>query len=233
MYNKIESLPCHTPFCNNTILLDTEDFIIKDYIFCPECKDAHSPYVLKAQVEHEKPIREIILDAKIFRTVNGMAAYAGVSFVTMYNWIKKYFGLSFQEFRRTYICNSSKCYLLNIKRSSYSRNDYILKKIRSRRRYCACIAALAPDHIMTNCPPEEISIILRGYPKINRINDSLFALAPKSAHFWPVVPKYITNRPKMITLSNRPRMITSLNSPRPIIRRLPNHPIPIHYFERF
>jgi len=172
---------CSTPYCDSRILVrEVEE---EDYVFCPKCRGDHSLCVLKTQVDHDKPIKEVIMDARIFKSANGMADYAGVSFVSMYNWIKKYFNMSFQEFRRKYICKSEKCYLLNIKRSSYSRNDYILKKIRSRSNSCACINSLEPNYIMTNCPPSTVSGILRGAPKITKLSDNLFALSPKPVNF--------------------------------------------------
>jgi len=183
-----EILDCTTPYCTNTVLIKEEDVINYDYVFCPECRKSHSLCALKVQVDHKKPIKEVILDAKLFKTANGMSDYVGVSFVTMYNWIFKYFNLTFQEFRRTFICNSTKCYTLNIERSSYSRNDYILKKIRNRSKYCACLNALEPNHIMTNCPQEVVSSILRGFPNIREISDRVFALAPKPVHFYTVFP---------------------------------------------
>lgn len=190
---------CHTPYCDSRILVsDSEE---DDYIFCPKCREEHSLCVLKTQVDHEKPIKEVILDARIFKNANGMADFAGVSFVSMYNWIKKYFNMSFQEFRRQYICKSDKCYLLNIKRSSYSRNDYILKKIRSRSNRCACINSLEPNFIMTNCPPATVSSILRGAPKITKISDNVFALAPKPIHFG-FYKSVDLNKPKAISLQD-------------------------------
>ena len=182
-----EFVKCSTPYCKNIIMLKDENFIKGQYTFCPKCKKEHSLYVLKKQVEHNQPIKDLILDAKLFKTANGMADYVGISFVTMYNWIEKYFGMSFQEFRRAYICRSDKCYLLNIERSSYSRNDYILKKIRSRSKHCACINSLDPNYIMTNAPREVVSSILRGYPRINQISDNIFALAPKPFKFREVL----------------------------------------------
>ena len=202
----IKFLKCSTTFCNNTIIEKDDQYLDKDFIFCPECRKQHSLPVLKTQIEHEKPIKDIILDSKIFKTANGMAAYVGVSVVTMYNWIEKYFKLSFQEFRRQYICKSDNCYLLNIKRSSYSRNDYILKKIRSKR-YCACINSLEPDHIMTNCPPDKVSGILRGYPKIIKINDILFSLAPKPIHFFNIYPKHFKSKKFMVKCECFPKPI--------------------------
>ena len=170
---------CNSPGCENK----TEYRVGDEYSFCSECRENHSLFVLKVQIEHEKPIKEVILDAKLFKSASGMSDYIGVSFVTLYNWIEKYFkdnkgkGLSFQEFRREYICRSTKCYVLNIERSSYSRSDYILKKIRSKCK-CACINALAPDLIMTNAPFEDVGNILRGHPRIKKISDGVFALAP-------------------------------------------------------
>lgn len=197
-------ITCATPYCDNSILL-RED---KDPpIFCPKCKSEHSLKVLKIQRYHEKPIKEIILDSRMFKSANGMADYVGVSFVTMYNWIKKYFGMYFQEFRRAYICKSDRCYLLNISRSSYSRNDYILKKIRSRSNFCACINSLEPDHIMTNCPPDLVASILRGYPVIRQISDRLFSLAPKAAHFKKVKPIHLSGKVKPIHRRSGPKAI--------------------------
>ena len=170
---------CDTPYCSNKILLQDSDDPENFYIFCPKCKEDHSLKVLETQADHKKPITEVILDSRIFKSANGMADYIGISFVTMYNWIQKYFKMTFQEFRRFYICKSDKCYILNIKRSSYSRNDYILKKIRTSGNYCACVNSLEPDHIMTNCPQSVVSSILRGYPRIAKISDYIFTLAPK------------------------------------------------------
>ena len=183
---------CDTPYCTNKILLQDSDDPENLYIFCPKCKDEHSPKVLEIQADHKKNIKEVILDSRIFKSANGMADYIGISFVTMYNWIQKYFKMTFQEFRRYYICKSDKCYILNIKRSSYSRNDYILKKIRTSGNYCACVNSLEPDHIMTNCPQTVVSSILRGFPRIARISDYMYALAPKPLlikEHYPIVLK--------------------------------------------
>ena len=197
-------ITCATPDCDHSILL-RED---KDPpLVCPDCRSKHSLKVLKIQKDHEKPIREVILDARIFKSANGMADYVGVSFVTMYNWIKKYFGMYFQEFRRTYICKSESCYLLNISRSSYSRKDYILKKIRSRSNYCACFNLMEPEHIMTNCPPDLVRGILRGYPVIKKISDKRFSLAPNPVHFKRVKPVKPWKRVKPIHRGSGPKPI--------------------------
>ena len=189
---------CSTPGCYSSILLKEIVPVDTEYIFCPKCRGDHSLKVLKIQVDHERSILEVILDARIFKSANGMADYVGVSFVTMYNWIQKYFGMSFQEFRRTYVCKSTNCYLLNIERSSYSRNDYILKKIRSRSNYCACINSLEPNFIMTNCPRDLVSSILRGYPAIKKISDKVFSLAPKPILRKKVRPVHYFGKVKSI-----------------------------------
>jgi hypothetical protein len=185
---------CNTPYCNNEVKPTS-----KLYTFCKECRQEHSNSVLKIQAEHEKAVRDIILDAKIFQTANGMADYIGISFVTLYRWIEKYFvdkeghGLSFQEFRRKYICKSKKCHLLNIKRSSYSRSDYILKKIWNRN-YCACTNSLSPDFIMTNAPMSLMKTIFMDGPPVQKISDDLFALMPEPVHVKEVKPVNIFNQ---------------------------------------
>lgn len=170
-----ESHHCESPNCSN--LVQKEDG--QGHYFCKACRERCSYHTLLVQVEYNRPIEEVILEAaEIFSqksSASNMAAYIGVSFVTMYNWLKKYFDMSFQEFRRVYICRSNNCYAINIKRSSYSRHDYVLKKIRSKR-FCACVNALDPDTLMTNAPLSLVSDIFRGNPKIEKIKDNQYSI---------------------------------------------------------
>ena len=172
---------CSSPGCKNKI--GNSAYASDGLYFCSKCKSEHSLCALRLQVDHGKSIQEVILDARLFKTANGMADYIGVSFVTLYNWIEKYFkdsdgkGLTFQGFRREYICKSKGCHLIDIKRTSYSRSDYILKKIRNKGK-CACIKSLASNLIMTNASPSDIRSILRGAPTIKKITDGVFALYP-------------------------------------------------------
>lgn len=185
---------CSTPYCKNSVQVFAA--VNRKYVFCDKCREEHSYHALVVQVDHEKPVQDAIMDAKIFKTASGMADYLGVSFVTLYHWLKKYYNLSFQEFKRIHICKSTKCYLLNIERSSYSRHDYVLKKIRARR-YCACINSLEKDHIMTNAPVSVVAEILRGAPRIEQISDRIFALAPTPIYFSGLpTPIYLTNLTK-------------------------------------
>ena len=175
---------CDSPGCSNPLSDDGFRRGSTGYDFCEECKRLHSYRVLLTQVYHEEPIVDVLLAASKFKTASGMAAYIGVSFVTIYHWIKRYYNCTFQEFRRTYICKNrgKQCYLLDITRSSYSRHDYVLKKIRSKR-YCACINALENNLIMTNAPISVVQSILRGRPAISQISDGKFALVPLPIYF--------------------------------------------------
>lgn len=171
---------CDTPGCSGEVSVpDTAKHSRGVYYFCRECRSQFSYHVLVTQVQHGYGIREILLDAaSLFSNVSGIAAYVGVSFVTVYNWLEKYFDMSFQEFKRVYICKSPSCYMLNIQGSTYSRYDYVLKKIK-RQRYCACSSVLDKNHIMTNAPVSVVEEILRGGTKVERITDGAFMLVPK------------------------------------------------------
>lgn len=175
---------CDSPGCSDPLLDNGLRRGAQGYAFCEKCKRMHSYRVLLTQVYHGEPIVDVILAASKFKTASGMADYIGVSFVTIYHWIERYFHCTFQEFRRTYICKKrgEQCYLLDITRSSYSRHDYVLKKIRGKR-YCACINALEENLIMTNAPVEVVQSILRGKPSIDRISDGMFALVPTPIRF--------------------------------------------------
>jgi hypothetical protein len=138
--------------------------------------------VLKLQYEHDMPIRELILEAKLFRSVQWMGDYLGVSFVTIYHWIEKYFAMTFQEFKRKYICKCDKCYLLDISISPYSRNDYILNKIRNRR-YCACFDSRYPNYVMTKMPLQQVKALFRSEPSVEMIREGVFAIVPSPVKF--------------------------------------------------
>lgn len=180
------AVPCDTPKCAGEVWVSAvkpwpKSGKIREYNFCARCRAKHSYNALATQAVFEKPIEDVILDARMFRTACHMADYIGVSFVTLYHWIAKYFGMSFQEFRRKYICKSEDCYLLNVYQATYNRQDYILKKIRDKR-YCAC-AHLLEDHIMTNAPLNVVSAILAGCPRIGKISDDVFVLLPSPVYF--------------------------------------------------
>jgi len=159
-----QMVECSSPGCYECF------FVGKDkpgvgHLFCKKCREEHSYHVLVVQAEHQDQIRKVLLDSRVFNTAAGMADYVGVSFVSIYHWIQRYFGMTFQEFRREHICKSDKCYLLDISGSPYSRGDYVLKKIKDRR-YCACINELGRSHMMTNAPFDLVSQILGTKLKI-------------------------------------------------------------------
>jgi len=173
-------IACETPGCTGELSVPEEFKRTRGvYYYCRECRANYSYRVLVTQTQHGYDIRKILLDAaSLFNSVSGIAAYVGVSFVTVYNWLTKYFDMSFQEFKRVYICKSPKCYTLNIQGSTYSRYDYVLKKIK-RQRYCACSSVLDKNQIMTNAPLSVIEEILRGGTRVQRISDASFMLVPQ------------------------------------------------------
>jgi len=178
---------CSTPYCENIVKYSSTS---GDLIFCDQCKAEHSSVALRIQVDHGKTIKEVLFDAKLFKTAQGMADYIGITPVSLYNWIEKYFGISYQEFKRRYICRSNKCYLLDIRRSSYRRSDYILKKLRSIGR-CACANMPQSNVIMTNATKEEIKRVFKGSPAV-KLNDSgILMLAPLSIHVKTVLPIHV------------------------------------------
>jgi hypothetical protein len=175
---------CQTPGCNNLAKRRLVD------PFCKSCRKEHSLFVLRLQAEHGKSINDIIMDAKIFQNAQGMADYVGVSFVTLYNWIDRYFGMTFQEFRRKFICRSAKCWVLDTGRCSLVRSDYLLSRIRGKGK-CACTSALESSLIMTNAPLEFVGGLLKDAPRLVQVSDKCFALATSPIKFKMIEPVYI------------------------------------------
>lgn len=184
---------CDTPYCSRLIPSARLKRATKEgYHFCDRCRAEHSYRVLVAQTQHDMPIKELLLEASSFQSAGSMADYVGVSFVTVYHWILRYYSMSFQEFRRRYICKKSsrgQCYHLDLGRSTYSRNDYVVKKIKAKR-YCACLNALERNLIMTNAPLHIMQSVLRGKPRIEKISDDVFALVPDPIKFIHETPVY-------------------------------------------
>jgi len=173
---------CDSPDCNKYFTV-SNPYNYGRGKYCTSCRERHSTKVLTIQREHELTIQEVICEgAQYFSSAESIADYIGVSFVTVYNWIEKYFGFSFQEFRRKYICKSTRCYSLNIKRASYSKSDYILKKLRDKR-YCSCVSSLDPNYIMTCAPIYVVTEVLKGSPKIEKVSDKVFEVAPNQVKF--------------------------------------------------
>jgi hypothetical protein len=155
--------------------------------FCDACKEKHSMKVLKLQVEHDMTIAELLLDStRFFQSVQWMGDYLGVSFVTVYHWIEKYYGMTYQEFKRKYICKCDKCYLLDISSSPYSRNDYILNKIRNRHG-CACFDSRYPNYIMTKMPLSQVMSLFKDAPNVKQVKEGVYSLIPKPVRFNRIV----------------------------------------------
>ena len=191
---------CDSPGCYNCFFINKARAENSRYVFCPSCRKQHSTHVLTVQAEHEKPIKEVLLEAKVFNSSHGMADYIGVSFVTIYHWIKKYFSMTFQEFRRHYICKSDSCYYVDITDAPYSRGDYILRKVKDHR-YCACINELKKKHMLTTAPIEVMQHILGGEVKIKTfLYEAPTKLYPISSGF-NLTPIRFTKAPTPIYIS--------------------------------
>ena len=173
-------LKCDSPNCNNEFVVPERSYSERGaYHFCKKCRSAHSYRVLVIQAQHGYEIREVILDAAtMFQSVSGIADYMSVSFVTVYNWLEKYFNMTFQEFKRQHICKSPHCYIIDIQGSAYSRYDYVLKKIK-RQLYCACSSVFDKNKIMTNAPLSVVQDILRGGTQMEKITDDSFMVVPE------------------------------------------------------
>ena len=180
---------CKSPGCGNSFFADGDANYVQAS-FCPDCRDAHSAQVLKTQIEHSMPIRELLLDAKVFRTATGMSDYFGVSFVTVYHWIRRYFGMTFQEFRREYICKTKGCYAVDISGSKYNRVEYLLKKIKDNR-HCACLSEAGKQYVLTNTPLDKLRKILKVEPKICDLHAK--TVKPEPMYYLKIEPIYFLN----------------------------------------
>lgn len=123
---------------------------------------------------NEDRMRDILTDAASRGTAMEMGKYLGCSFVSVYSWIKRFFGCSFWEFKRQVVCTSDRCAVVETA-DIYSRDDYLMKKIRKAGR-CSCCNGMPDGFIMTNASLDVISQVVssrRGY-LVERLDEKAF-----------------------------------------------------------
>lgn len=157
---------CQTPWCNNTFVIQVVGGkAVKDVAdkFCPTCRYAFSsqdgsiPFAriraLRLQVEMQKSITDIIIEAgrsafdafvdrsgEMPDTVERFAANLGVTRKTLHDWLQFFFGLTWPDFKRKYVCAAHCCSIVDVsavtaagKLSKY----YPIDKFR-KKGICAC-----------------------------------------------------------------------------------------------
>ena len=129
---------CRTPWCTNQLSIKVGN-VNRKLLYCDDCKSQHEKQVLELQHLHAKPIKEILLEEATlfnFKSISILSDALESDINSTRLWIKKYFSVSWDEFRRIYKCKDAKCIrydMTNIK------NKYYLRQQISSEYICSCL----------------------------------------------------------------------------------------------
>ncbi len=129
---------CRTPWCTIQLSIKVGN-INRKLLYCDTCKEAHDKQVLELQHLHNKGIKEILLDEATlfnFKSLSILSDALESDINSTRLWIRKYFSVNWDEFRRIYKCKDMQCEkysMANIK------NKYYLRKQISSEYVCSCL----------------------------------------------------------------------------------------------
>lgn len=135
---KCRVLKCKSRYCAKQVTV-TVCNRRKVAFYCIACKKEHETKVLELQYQHDMLIRELLLYVSKmfnFRSVSHIADYLETHSLYVKFWIKKYFGMDFDEFRQTYFCKTNNCTKVDI--SGIKNKYYFVNKIKNKD-LCACL----------------------------------------------------------------------------------------------
>ena len=129
---------CRTPWCTNQLSIKIGNTNRK-LLYCTDCKDAHDKQVLELQYLHSKGIKDILLEEATlfnFKSLSILSDALESDINSTRSWIKKYFGVDWDEFRRIYKCNDNECIKYNM---TNIKNKYYLRKQIGKEYICSCL----------------------------------------------------------------------------------------------
>ena len=129
---------CRTPWCTTQLSIKVGN-VNRKLLYCDDCKNIHEKQVLELQHLHASPIKEILLEqASLFNfkslSILSDALESDINSTRL--WIKKYFNVGWDEFKRIYKCKDAQCTrydMVNIK------NKYYLRKQIGTEYICSCL----------------------------------------------------------------------------------------------
>lgn len=154
---------CSTPWCRNP---PTKR--IGEYDFCTSCRRSDSEKVLVTQADFSKPVKDLLVDlVQTYPKADALAGALGVSQVTLYAWVRTFFGgMKFDDFRRTHLCRYKKCLILSTQGMQPSEKYYAIGKVR-QRGICSCPVGRESSRslILANC---SVSRLQEVFPDLDK-----------------------------------------------------------------
>ena len=138
-----KAVKCFSPYCQNRVMRRVDS--TKSNFFCKDCKKQYPLGILRLQVLYNLPIKNILIDVSRtykFESVCNVASVLGVDRKVFQKWLKDIFELSWSEFRKEFVCQSTSCYL--VKCSSlfsfrYKNKYYLVQKLKKEFNICSCL----------------------------------------------------------------------------------------------
>jgi hypothetical protein len=158
---------CNNPFCSNYFFADKLAYKDVNFKFCKVCKTQHSYQALVLQTQSGLPIKDLILESsRKFDTAIGMSDYLSISIPTLYAWLRAYWNMDFQSWKRTYICKANKCMLLDFQAMPITYKYHISETIR-KHNCCACFIPIGDTTLLiTSAKPSKLRDMFRNMPEV-------------------------------------------------------------------
>lgn len=131
------------------------------------CRRTNSEKVLITQADFDSPIRAVLIEfVRIYPKADALAGALGVSQVTLYAWVRHFFGLKFDDFRRTHLCRTKQCLILSTQDMKPTEKYYAIGKIR-QRGICSCPVGRESSRslILANC---SVSRLQEVFPDLDK-----------------------------------------------------------------
>lgn len=138
--------------------------------YCSTCIQSFSPRALELMVEMGlNPIKLLIFAASQFTRALQIADFLGISLPTLYTWLFRYFGLTFNDFKMKYICKEKKCIVVDFSASAYAWRYTMSDRIREEPGGCNCfLRGPNSDALMlTTLTPDDIRKVLCAEPSFD------------------------------------------------------------------
>jgi len=174
--------------------------------FCPQCLETFGNRLkaLQLQVEHGKPITEIIVEAGRFAFTafgedgwNFFARFAqnlGVAAPTLHDWLRFFFGMSWADFKRTQVCAARSCTVVDTSGVTATPNRRSPLRSHGWSKYYPVIKLR--ERGICSCPIRRDNLILVDRPPAALQADSL-------AQLFRIRPKWV-DQLRVVSGSHRP-----------------------------
>lgn len=85
-----------------------------------------------------------------------IADYLGISLPTLYSWVSRYYGMTFAQFERKFLCRGRRCIVVDYSAADYQWRYTMTDRVNGVPRGCMCFIKNNTNLMMVTLPPEAL-----------------------------------------------------------------------------